>query len=315
MSDRRTAILTQLDHNAKLYLYATLPFAELLDPEACVMLAALLALIERGDLTEVERIELPPVPERREPVPNDFRVPGVGDWLTKSPELKAGLWTHQAKALVHAATGKNIVVATGTASGKSLIFQATAFWRLNRDPDSTTLVLYPLKALVADQLESWRRIAPLCGFSPDVVGRIDGDVDQDERRQILESAKIVVATPDVIHAWLMSKLAQPAHKRFQSRLRLVVIDEAHVLESVFGSNFAFLFRRLLSAARLTQRSPDPHDLQVVAASATISNADSHLAALTGLEFVSIGEQDDGSPRHRRQIVHIASASGDEAKTV
>jgi len=262
------------------------------------MLAGLLALIERGDLTEVERIELEPVPERREPVPNEFRVPGVGDWLTKSRELKAGLWTHQTKALAHAASGKNIVVATGTASGKSLIFQATAFWRLNRDPDSRILVLYPLKALVADQLESWRRIAPLCGFSPDVVGRIDGDVDKDERTKILESARIVVATPDVIHAWLMAKLAQPAHKRFLSRLRLVVVDEAHVLESVFGSNFAFLFRRLLTAAWLTQRSSEPHEVQVVAASATISNAADHLQALTGLEFISIGEQDDGSVRPR-----------------
>jgi DEAD/DEAH box helicase domain-containing protein len=277
------------------------------------MLQEFLSLAQSGQLTEVERIILPPKSERRVPVPQKLSDGLVGNWIRADPLLKNGIWTHQAKALEYAAEEKNVVVATGTASGKSLIFQAATFRLLEREPTATALIFYPLKALVADQLESWKRIATACGFAPDTLARLDGDVDREQRERVIEKSRLIVATPDVIHAWLMSKLAQPAHKTFLARLRMVVIDEAHVLDSVFGSNFAFFFRRLLSAARLTQRSSDPHDVQVIAASATISNPESHLKDLTGLEFVGVTEDDDGSPRHERHVLHVASAPGEESK--
>jgi hypothetical protein len=184
------------------------------------MLSDFLSLIDTGQLTEVERIKLPRKSERREAVPKAFQQGVVGRWLSTSPELRRGLWTHQASALEHVAAAKNVVVATGTASGKSLIFQAAAFWLLGQKPETTVLVFYPLKALVADQFISWKNIASVCGFPDDIVARLDGDVDPDERQRIIEKAHIILATPDVIHAWLMAKLAQPAHKRFLSKLGL-----------------------------------------------------------------------------------------------
>ncbi len=277
------------------------------------MLSNFLSLVETGQLTEVERVKLPLKRERRDAVPKAFQQGVVGRWLSTSRELRQGIWTHQARALEYVAAGKNVVVATGTASGKSLIFQAAAFWLLDQKPEATVLVFYPLKALVADQLISWKNIAIACGLSDEIVARLDGDVNPDERQRIIEKARIILATPDVVHAWLMAKLAQPAHKRFLAKLGLVIIDEAHVLDSVFGSNFAYFFRRLLTVSRFTQRSSDPHEVQVVAASATISNPESHLRDLTGLEFTGVAERDDGSPQHEREVIHIASALGDEAK--
>ena len=277
------------------------------------MLKELLALVQSGALTEVERLALPSRSERRVPVPQKLKDGKVGAWLQTAMELRAGIWTHQSRSLEYAIAGKNVVVATGTASGKSLIFQTAAFRILEREPDATVLVFYPLKALVADQLESWKQIAAACGHSEDTVAKLDGDVDREERARIIERARVVVATPDVVHAWLMAKLAVPSHKAFLARLRLVVIDEAHVLDSVFGSNFALFFRRVLSMSRLAQRSTDPRDVQVIAASATISNPESHLQDLTGLEFASVTEEDDGSPRHDRDILHLASPPTEEAR--
>jgi DEAD/DEAH box helicase domain-containing protein len=150
------------------------------------------------------------------------------------------------------------------------------------------------------------------GHAAETVARIDGDVLPDEREKIMQSAKIILATPDVIHAWLMSNLAKPQHKKFLGRLKLVVIDEAHVFDSVFGSNFAYLFRRIAVAARMADRSREPEPLRVVAASATISNPGEHLTALTGLQFETIDEASDGSPQQARQVLHIAAKIGEEA---
>lgn len=262
------------------------------------------------DLSVMEKIELPARSERVEGVPAAYLDGRVGQWLRGSG--LRGLWTHQAEALRVFDGGGNVVVSTATGSGKSLIFQAAALRLLDQEPEAAVLVLYPLKALLADQLVSWQKILIDAGHGEATIGKIDGDVLPDERDKILRAASIIVATPDVVHAWLMSGLAKPSHKRFLSRLRLVVIDEAHVFDSVFGSNFAYLFRRLAVAARMTNRSEDPEALRVVASSATISNSADHLNALTGLQFESVNELSDGSPQHRRDVFHIAAPPGDEA---
>ena len=92
-----------------------------------------------------------------------------------------------------------------------------------------------------------------------------------------------------------------------------MIDEAHVLEGVFGSNFAYLFRRLRAARFLIQDKKRRTALQVIAASATISTPDQHLQSLTGLHFETIGDEDDGAPRHARSIVHLEASDRREAK--
>ena len=128
----------------------------------------------------------------------------------------------------------------------------------------------------------------------------------------MQTARVILATPDVTHAWLMRNLAKPEHRRFLTRLALVVIDEAHVFDSVFGSNFAYLFRRLAVAAHLAERRTEREPLRVVAASATISNPVEHLKALTGMPFEAVYESSDGSAQHARQILHVACNPGQEA---
>jgi DEAD/DEAH box helicase domain-containing protein len=134
----------------------------------------------------------------------------------------------------------------------------------------------------------------------------------DERETVIRTARVIVATPDVTHAWLMSNLAKPQHKRFLGWLKLVIVDEAHVFDSVFGSNFAYLFRRIAVAARMSDRSDEPEALRVIAASATISNPGEHLALLTGLQFETVDEASDGSRQHMRRLLHLATKPGDEA---
>ena len=91
-----------------------------------------------------------------------------------------------------------------------------------------------------------------------------------------------------------------------------MIDEAHVLEGVFGSNFAYVFPRLGVARFPAQGKGRRTDLQVIAASATISSPDQHLHASTGLQFDTVGEGDDGAPRHERSVLHLAAADRQEA---
>ena len=263
------------------------------------------------DFIVVDRIKLASRPERRESVPYDFLEGSVGRWLGGA-RFSAGIWTHQAEALRKFATGFNVVISTGTASGKSLVFQACALRILDQQPEAVVLVFYPLKALVADQLVSWREVVLAAGYTDDIVARLDGDVLPHDREKLMQSARIILATPDVTHAWLMSNLAKPTHRRFLARLALVVIDEAHVFDSVFGSNFAFLFRRLAVAARMSDRTREPIPLRAFAASATISNPAQHLAALTGLHFETVDESVDGSPHHAREVLHLASKAGQEA---
>ena len=103
-------------------------------------------------------------------------------------------------ALAHLEAGRNLVVATVTASGKSLIFQLHAFYKLLNDPTSEVLVLYPLRAMASDQLVSWQRRANSFGLTPDRVLYISSDLSQSERERIIERARGIMMTPDLCHA-------------------------------------------------------------------------------------------------------------------
>ena len=270
------------------------------------MLDAFETELENRDLTVIERIELPAREEMTVPVPDTYRAGAVGDWLLSDDNLKGNIWRHQALALEAFATGNNVVLATGTASGKSLVFQAAAIKALQEDGEAKVLVFYPLKALAADQDMSWRHALQMAGLPQDWIASITGDVPVPERETKLEKARIIIATPDVCHAWLMRNLASRAFKRFLASLHLLIIDETHVLEAVFGSNAAFLFRRLQVAARICQaKNRDDCNFSVIAASATIANPGEHLHALTGLDFAVIDGKQDGSPQHARSLLHIA----------
>ena len=219
---------------------------------------------------------------------------------------KGRLYKHQSLALRYLSAGRNVVVSTGTASGKSLIFQLHAMHRLLSDRDSKVLALYPLTALRSDQLEKWREIFKSAGsrrLRQKDIAMIDAGMPAADRIQAIEQARVLLMTPDMCQAWLMSFIDRPEHSRFLDALELLILDEAHVYNSVFGSNMAFLVRRLLAAKRLlASRNKADSKLQVIAATATITDPALHLEHLTSLKFRSVDQ--DGSPQMEKRLYHI-----------
>ncbi len=147
-------------------------------------------------------------------------------------------WQHQAEAASHAYEGRHVVVATGTASGKSLAYQLPALATLLTDPRATVLYLAPTKALAADQLRAIAELE-LDGVRPACY---DGDTPRAEREWIRQHSRFVLTNPDMLHYSIL-----PGHARwatFLRRLAFVVIDECHTYRGVFGSHVAHVLRRL-----------------------------------------------------------------------
>ncbi len=258
----------------------------------------------------VESFEIKGQEARYRSVPEFLGSSKVGNYLNQ--QYSNGLWAHQSQALEALGKGEDVVISTGTASGKSLVFQSLAFHKVMASPQNRVLVFYPLIALAADQLRSWRRMARELHIVENVIGRIDGTVSMQEREATLRSSRIIIMTPDVCHAWLMSRLAMPVVKEFISNLSAVVIDEAHTMEGVFGSNSAFLIRRLMAAQNhMLGNKASERNLQFVAATATIENPKEHLKQITGKEFTVISHNDDGAPHHKRIVAHVACPLGGE----
>lgn len=213
-------------------------------------------------------------------------------------QYENGIYRHQAMAISATLQGQNVCIATPTASGKSLVFYTVGIELLQRTSKGTVLAIYPLKALTDEQEQKW--IQAVANTRANIeVGRIDGSVPQKKRKQIINNASVVIMTPDVIHAWLFSNLAERGVRSFLANLQMVVIDEAHTYSGVFGSNAAYLFRRIHHLARQLGAAP-----RYIAASATINDPQEHLRKLTGLEFSIIGSESDTSGRRARHLLMV-----------
>lgn len=249
----------------------------------------------------VERIVIAPRPERCLPIPLPYCDGATGEWVREMTGGRPKLWRHQTIALKKVAAGQNVVVATGTASGKSLVFTAPLVHELLTG-SGKAIVFYPQKALGGDQLRRFRTALEKAGLDPGLVGVIHGEIGRAERDRVIKCCKIVLATPDVFHAWFMPQVQSPLIRGFLSQLRFVVLDEAHVFEGVFGSNSAYLFRRLRAAHA---QAGGTLGLQWIAASATIEKPDEHLENLVGQPFVYVGEGENGAPFHGLTLLHIS----------
>ena len=258
-------------------------------------------------------INIPPRAERLAPVP-DRVLHGPAGPAVRNKREDGQLWRHQSMALNLLQQGNHAVVSTSTASGKSLIFQAHALTLMGQNRDTTTLVLNPLRALAEDQLGSWRELGEQCGLNPDAIVKIDGSIPMQERERMLDGASIAIMTPDICQAWVMRNSGRRVIQDFMTNLKLLVIDEAHVYDSVFGSNASYLFRRLLNMRDLCA-DPREEQCQIVAATATISNAAAHLQELTGRPFEEISEAENGAEMHERTVVHIEGQREDDMATV
>ncbi|EXU65850.1 helicase [Streptomyces sp. PRh5] len=201
-------------------------------------------------------------------------------------------WAHQARTAEHALRGESVVVATGTASGKSLAYLAPVLSTLldgSEEPSgrgATALYLSPTKALAADQRRAVADLtAPLgTGIRAAVY---DGDTPVEEREWVRQYANYVLTNPDMLHRGIL-----PGHPRWSSflrALRYVVIDECHTYRGVFGSHVAQVLRRLRRVCARYGSSP-----VFLLASATASDPAVAAGRLTGVPVVEITE--DGSPR-------------------
>ncbi|MGE5483495.1 MAG: DEAD/DEAH box helicase [Ignavibacteriales bacterium] len=210
-----------------------------------------------------------------------------------------GLYGHQLSAIRLSCEGHDVALATSTASGKSLVFYASAIENLTRQPDSAVLAVYPLKALGREQHQRWCSALSSAGIDASAVVRIDGDIPVAQRQSALRGAKVVVATPDIIHAWLLPNIGDSAVWSFIRRIGLVVVDEVHVYAGVFGSNAAFVFRRLEHQLALAGRRA-----AYITASATIRGPVEHLRALFGREFNVIEQAQDTSGHQAVRIFMV-----------
>ena len=251
----------------------------------------------------LDAITEPARPEKHGPLPDAIAHGPAAPFIDKLVGGGGTLWSHQSIALDHICAGENVAIATGTASGKTEIFQIAALHRILENPDSRILVFYPTKALVNDQLGRWKNAVATCGRPQESAAEIHGSVPMPEREDNLAKARIILMTPDVCQAWMMRRVGSDFVQKFLRNLALVVLDEAHVYESVFGSNQAFLLRRLI-AAKFRIAGKAHSSLQFIAATATLSAPEEHLQKLTGKEFVGISEKNNGSPHYERHILHV-----------
>ena len=202
------------------------------------------------------------------------------------------LYVHQAEAIELASAGRNLVVATPTASGKSLCYHLPVLQSLSGDPSARALYLFPTKALSRDQEQSLRRLIAESGVGTGAI-TYDGDTPADARRAARERAGVLLTNPDMLHAGILPHHASWA--RFFSNLRYIVIDELHAYRGVFGSHLANVVRRLLRIARFHRSSPT-----FLFASATIGNPQEHARRICGQEVELVA--DSGAPRGPRQLL-------------
>ena len=199
------------------------------------------------------------------------------------------LYTHQAQALDLVRSGTSVAIATSTASGKSLVYQAAiAEAALASARPGTAICIYPTKALAHDQLRSFNDLA-----MPEVVpAAYDGDTGREQRADARRNATVLLTNPEMLHCGILPHHA--GWMRFLARLRYVVIDELHLFRGIFGSHVAHVIRRLRRLA--AHYGADP---TFVCTSATIGSPAALAEQLTGVPVTAV--TDDGSPSGERVV--------------
>src|SRR4030066_145731 len=217
----------------------------------------------------------------------------------------SSLYTHQTEAINAACRGKNVMVATASASGKTMCYNLAVLEAILKNPNSRALYLFPTRSGAQDQLRGLNELACPELISFGGCATFDGDTPQSERAEIKRKAKGVLTNPDMLHVGIL-----PNHKswsRLFRSLKYVVIDEAHVYRGVFGSHVANVLRRLHRLCASYGSNP-----QFICCSATIANPKEHVERLVGLPFEVIS--DDGSPHGGKSFVFWNPPLVDETGT-
>jgi DEAD/DEAH box helicase domain-containing protein len=217
--------------------------------------------------------------------------PGLDERLVRGLRSRGieELYTHQRAAFDAAAAGRDLVVVTPTASGKTLCYNLPVLDRVLREPDTRALYLFPTKALSQDQMAELHALIE--GIGADIgTFTYDGDTPQDARKAIRARAHVVVTNPDMMHSGIL-----PHHTKWSKlfeNLKYVVVDELHTYRGVYGSHVTNVLRRLQRLCRFYGSSP-----QFLCSSATIGNPRELAEKLTGRDMDLVAES--GAPRGER----------------
>jgi DEAD/DEAH box helicase domain-containing protein len=248
--------------------------------------------VDRPDayVTAVRR--LPALTARYTPIPETL------DARLKQTLASRGidrLYSHQGEAIEHAVAGRNVVVITPTASGKTLCYNAPVLNAILQDASSRALYLFPTKALAQDQLAELHAMCETLATEQIGVFTYDGDTPQDARRTIRARAHVVLSNPDMVHSGIL-----PHHPRWAKlfeNLRYVVIDELHAYRGVFGSHLANVLRRLRRICRHYGSNP-----VFLCSSATIANPRDLAERLAEQPFELVDKS--GAPRGEKAFVFV-----------
>jgi DEAD/DEAH box helicase domain-containing protein len=215
------------------------------------------------------------------------------------------LYAHQAAAVNHVRAGRNVIIATSSASGKTLVYNIAVMQAVLTDPATRAIFLFPTKALAQDQLHKLHEL-----FSPGLlpvegIATFDGDTPRSERADVRRYGRIILTNPDMLHVGILPQ--HPSWASLLRHLKYVVVDEAHIYRGVFGSHVGCVLRRLRRLCRLYGSDP-----QFVLCSATVANPAEHALALTGLPCEVV--DNDTSPRGWKDFVFWNPPLRDEKKT-
>jgi len=201
------------------------------------------------------------------------------------------LYVHQRDMLELARQGRDSVVVTGTASGKTLCYNLPILERCWLEPETSALYLYPTKALAQDQLRGLESLIDTGNLAQRArPGVYDGDTPTARRRQIRAKGNLILSNPDMLHASILPY--HPKWARILSQLCFIVIDEIHMYRGIFGAHVACVLRRLQRVCEHYGSSPT-----ILAASATIANPGEFSTRLIGRDVMVVDR--DGSPRGRK----------------
>ncbi|MBN1652539.1 MAG: DEAD/DEAH box helicase [Deltaproteobacteria bacterium] len=235
------------------------------------------------------------------------RLPAIESAYAPFPEMLAArlrdalinrgitqLYVHQYRAFSLASEGRDIIVSTPTASGKSLCYNLPVLNVLAEDPKAKAVYLFPTKALSRDQEAALRGLMRDAGLSHAAI-TYDGDTPADARRAAREQSGVVMTNPDMLHTGILPHHTNWA--RLFSNLRYVVVDEIHSYRGVFGSHLANVIRRLLRIARFHGSDP-----VFLFASATVGNPDGHASRMLGRP-VTLVDQNGAPAGPRRWLIY------------
>ena len=202
------------------------------------------------------------------------------------------LYTHQAECFAASQAGKDYVVVTPTASGKTLCYNLPVLAEILKNPDARALYLFPTKALSADQVAELYELIGLLGADIKTF-TYDGDTPAAARRAVRQAGHVVVTNPDMLHSGILPHHTQWV-KLFEN-LKYIVVDEIHTYRGVFGSNLANVLRRLLRLCEFYGSHP-----QFILCSATIQNPKELAETLIGRPVTLI--DNNGAPAGEKHYI-------------